>query len=90
MTPEDISIAELVADMRQLDGRPFTVQIGAFAAYALLGVIQLAWRHPGLSEMEKDLILRVGEQLEQGITSAGASELIQATMAMGWNVAHDR
>ena len=63
--------------------------IDQVAAFQLIGALQLAWRHPRLSERIKDTIWKFGHQLSAAFDADDVPEVAR-TLEQGWQREFDR
>ncbi len=63
------------------DAVPLTIK--PFEAYVLLACLQLAWRHPNLSDTQRQIVEGFGRQL-QPIFDQPDTPLLHLTAEMGW------
>jgi hypothetical protein len=75
----------LVEELRTAE--PIRAQIPALEAYTLLAVLQLAWRHPGLSPRQRAIVEKAGRDLQDAI--ARRCPFAAETLELGWNPALD-
>jgi hypothetical protein len=61
--------------------------VGPFTAFTLVGVIQLATRHPELGAFSKDALRELGDQM---IETWFAGTQLHPVLVAGWDPAHDR
>ena len=90
-TPEERLRAQLMAEeIKKLRGRgPIRVDIDQFAAFQLVGVLQLSWRHPGLSDEQRSTIEDFGRQLQRAFDGPDTPQLA-LTLEQGWHREYDR
>lgn len=60
------------------------IRIGPFSAFVLIGLIQFAWRHPGLSPRHKQIAHDIVDQLA---TLFGPP--LDAAIELGWDTTRD-
>lgn len=63
--------------------------IKPFEAYVLMASLQVAWRHPNLSDAQRQIIEGFGRQL-QAIFDQPDTPLLHLTSEMGWVREMDR
>lgn len=92
-TPEEMQRAErMAAEIRAMNqGTPqtFRVEATVFDLFRIVGTLQLAWRHPGLDDRQRDVIERFARQLQEQMTSPETPE-IALVLEQGWNREYDR
>jgi hypothetical protein len=90
-TTEERLRAQLMAEeIKGLRGRgPITVEVDQFAAFQLIGALQLAWRHPGLSVEQCNTIEQFGRGLQRAYEGPDTPQLA-LTLEQGWNREFDR
>ena len=90
-TAEERLRAQLMAEeIKSLRGRgPIQVKVDQFAAFQLVGVLQLAWRHPQLSDMQRETIEDFGRQLQAAFDGSAVPQLA-LTLEQGWHREYDR
>ena len=90
-TTEDTLRAQLMAaEILNLRGRgPIRVEIEQFAAFQLIGALQLAWRNPGLSDNLSNTIESFGRGLGQAFEGPDTPQLA-ITLEQGWHREFDR
>lgn len=69
------------------DERPIQVTIKPRDAWVLVGVLQFAWRNPGLAQEQKDLIEQFARQFQAAL---GGDPLIEKYLERGWNMDYDQ
>jgi hypothetical protein len=69
------------------DEAPITVTISIKDAWILIGVLQLAHRHPGLGRLMKNAVKRYADQFSDPII--GRHPEARALIRHGWNPAYD-
>lgn len=79
------AIAELAQLEQSGDYEPAPVLLGPFTAYILIGVLQLAWRHPELSATHKQIIESIARPLSK-LFGPPLSDSIE----LGWDPAYDQ
>lgn len=79
------ALAELARIEKSGDYEPAPVLLGPFTAYTLIGVLQLAWRHPDLSPRHKQMIEDIARPLSK-LFGPPLSESIE----LGWNPDYDQ
>lgn len=80
--------AQLAQVARELEAaEPVRSAIPAFEAFTLCAALQLAWRHPGLSNLQRAIIEKATRDLQEAIgrRSPTARELLED----GWVCAFD-
>ena len=90
-TTEEWLRAQLMAEeIKGLRGRgPITVKIDHFAAFQLIGVLQLVWRHPGLSDELRTMVDEFGHGLQRAFDGPDTPQLA-LTLEQGWHREFDR
>ena len=90
-TTEERLRAQLMAEeIKGLRGRgPITVKVDQFAAFILVGLLQLSWRHPGLSDEQRKTVKDFGHQLQRAFDGADTPQLA-LTLEQGWHREFDR
>ena len=63
--------------------QPIQSQIPPFEAFSLCAALQLAWRHPALSELQRSMIEKAARDLQAAVRarSSAAGELLE----LGWD-----
>jgi hypothetical protein len=91
MTVEDRVRAMLMSkELLLLRGRgPIALEVDQFAAFQLIGSLQLAWRHPGLSPSLRSTIEDFGRQLQRAFDGPDTPQLA-LTLEQGWHAEYDR
>lgn len=91
MTTEEQMRARLMAaEIEGLRGRgPIRVKVDQFAGFQLIGALQLAWRHPGLSENQRITIEEFGRGLQRAYDGPDTPQLA-LTLEQGWHREFDR
>lgn len=91
MNTEETMRAQLMAaEIRNIRARgPINVKVDQFAAFQLVGALQVAWRHPGLSDDMRDTIEQFGRGLQQAFDGPETPQLA-LTLEQGWNREFDR
>lgn len=86
----------LVTEFRGLDDAPpLVVRVAAFDAYSLVAALQLALRHPGLSDEQRRIIGTLAWDLASALTALarewyGDASAIEATLVAGFDPDQDR
>lgn len=62
---------------------PVRMQMPALEAYTLLAILQLASRHPELSPLQLDLVMKAGRDLQEAI--AWRCPFAAETLELGWD-----
>lgn len=77
-----------VAGLVQLEraGERAPLVVGPYTAFTLVGAIQLATRHPGLSDYMTRLLTEFGDQIIRGYFAGTPGE---ALLLAGWDPSHD-
>jgi hypothetical protein len=90
-TTEETLRAQLMAEeIKSLRGRgPIHVEVDQLAAFQLIGVLQLAWRHPGLSDELRQTIEEFGRGLQRAYDGPETPQLA-LTIEQGWHREFDR
>jgi len=87
---EDLRAQLMATEIRNIRGRgPIEVKVDQFAAFQLVGVLQLAWRHPGLSDDMRDTIEQFGRGLQRAFDGPDTPQLA-LTLEQGWHREFDR
>lgn len=76
-------LAELIEAERA--GERGTLEIGPFAAFTLISMLQLVTRHPGLSPAQKEMARGLGRQLEPWFVGTPGEELIRRGSHPEWD-----
>jgi len=82
-----VEMAEEIVRLRGLG--PITVKIDAFDGFVLVACLQLAWRHPGLSDQQRKTIEDFGRGLQRAYNSFEVPQ-IALTLEQGWRREFDR
>lgn len=79
---------EYMFELRRLEdnGERCTFSIGPYAAMCLIGCLQLATRHPGLSSSYKDTLYDLAHQFDPLFAGTLGEKVIRA----GWDPGADR
>jgi hypothetical protein len=80
-------MAEELKRLRQRG--PIPVEIDQFAGFQLIGALQLAWRHPDLSDMQRKTIESFGRGL-QSFYDTPLTPQLALTLEQGWHREFDR
>ena len=88
---EDALRAQLMAKELQLvRGRgAIHLQLDQLAAFQLVGCLQLAWRHPELSDSLRTTIWNFGRQLQSAFDGPETPQ-VALTLEQGWHREFDR
>ena len=91
MTTEDSVRAAIMAEelKRLRDLGPVHVQVDPFDAFVLIAALQLAWRHPELSDRQRSTIERFGRGLQAAFKDYDVPQ-IALTLEQGWRREYDR
>lgn len=68
---------------------PIEVHVEQFAAFQLIASLQLAWRHPNLSDSMRTTIYEFGRQLQVAFDGPDTPQ-IALTLEQGWRREYDR
>lgn len=68
---------------------PLRFDVDLFDLFRVIGSLQLAWRHPGLDQEQRDAIERFARQL-QGAFDASEAPALAETLEQGWHREYDR
>lgn len=60
------------------------IHLGPFTAYSVVSLLQLAWRHPDLSDRQKQMAEDIGRQLQQSFR-----EPLWSALQAGWDTGQD-
>lgn len=60
------------------------VHLGPFTAFVLIGALQLAWRHPDMNDLHKEMIEAVARPLQDRFGPP-----LWAELERGWDVTQD-
>lgn len=100
MSDDQAVVSRLVAEFEALkadpDGqRDLTFSAGLFEAYTVVAALQGASRHPGLSDVQRQIVVGFAYQIATALIALtrprfGVDSAIEATIAMGFDVAYDR
>lgn len=77
---------EIEALRRDPTAASLTFCVGPFEAYSLVAVLQLASRHPSLSEQQLAIVLELAHQVADALT-ARAVDVVGPDSAIAWTVA---
>jgi hypothetical protein len=83
---DGFSIAQFNAEFVALQGRPFVLQLDGPEAFALLGQIQLACRHPANKGPSRQIAERIGRLIQATLATTPA---LAAVAEYGWNPVYD-
>jgi len=87
---EQVRAMLMAKELELLRGRgPLDLQIDQFAAFQVIGALQLAWRHPGLDEHLRGAIESFGRQLQAAFDRPDTPQ-IALTLEQGWRREYDR
>jgi hypothetical protein len=78
-------IIEFYQDERDGTAQKAEVRIGPFTAFVAIGALQLAWRHPEMTQHNRDAIEHLARQL-QVLFSGEMADLLE----QGWDTSLDR
>lgn len=84
----------MAAEVQALRARTGGVQtlkldVDLFDLFRVIGSLQLAWRHPGLDDPQREAIERFTRQL-QGAFDADDCPALAETLEQGWHREYDR
>jgi hypothetical protein len=79
------AIAELARLEQSGNYERAPILIGPFSAYILIAVLQLAWRHPDLSDTHKSIIEQIAKQLQPLFGPP-----LDASIELGWRTEFDQ
>ncbi len=82
----EYSLDQFGAEFAALQGRPCVLQLDGPEAFALLGQIQLACRHPRNLGPSRQIAERIGRLIQATVATTPA---LAAVAEMGWNPAYD-
>jgi hypothetical protein len=93
-TDEEMVRAQLMAEeikgiMRRGEPEVFRVEATVFDLFRIVGTLQLAWRHPGLDDRQREVIERFARQLQAQMTTPETPQ-IALTLEQGWHREFDR
>jgi len=71
---------------REWTGETCPLDVGPYALFLIISMIQLAWRHPALADSTQMRVRELGEQLSQ---SLAFDEDQRNLLALGWQRSHD-
>lgn len=60
------------------------IRMGSYTAFTMIAALQVAWRHPGLSKVQRDVIRELAGQV-QPLFGGVLAEVLEA----GWDVSQD-
>lgn len=88
---EEMLRAQLMAEeIKRLYRRgSIRVDVDQFVAFQLVGALQLAWRHPGLSDTQRTTIENFGRGLQAAFVGPDTPQLA-LTLEQGWRPEYDR
>jgi hypothetical protein len=69
--------------------RGFRVEATVFDLFIVIGTLQLAWRHPGLNDRQREAIERFARQLQEQMSTPETPQ-IALTLEQGWHREYDR
>jgi hypothetical protein len=81
--------AEVNAMRQRGEKRTIQVQVDLFDLFRVIGCLQLAWRHPNLSDEQRVAIEGFTAQLELAFDADETPELCR-TLEQGWHREYDR
>ncbi len=85
--PEEVSLDQFKAEFAALQDHPGVIlQLGAWEAWALLGQLQLACRHPRNNGPTRQIAERFARQIQAAVATTPALKVIAER---GWNPAYD-
>jgi hypothetical protein len=88
---EDNLRAQLMA--KELEGLrdrgPINLKVDQFAAFQLIGCLQLAWRHPQLDDHMRRTIEKLGREMQKAFSGPDTPQ-IALTLEQGWQREYDR
>lgn len=82
-------MADELRALNQAGSRVVRVEATLFDLFRIVGYLQLAWRHPGLDQDQRDTIERFARQLQDVLTSGETPEL-SLVLEQGWSREYDR
>jgi hypothetical protein len=92
-TAEEQERAQLMAaEIRAMGDRApqtFRLEATVFDLFRIVGTLQLAWRHPGLDDRQREVIERFARQLQEQMTTPETPEIAR-TLEQGWHREYDR
>jgi hypothetical protein len=89
-TTEETLRAQLMAEeIKVLRERgPICIEVYPFIAFRLIGMLQLAWRHPGLSDDQRDAAEVFARGLQVAFDGPDTPQLA-LTLEQGWHREYD-
>lgn len=78
-----------VQEMRLRPPLTVRVDIDAFDLFRVIGSLQLAWRHPGMTDDTRGAVERFTRQLQGAFPADEAPETAR-TLEQGWSTEFDR
>lgn len=79
-------LAQELEQIQKSSPAGFTFTVSGAEAFVLVGLLQLAWRHPNLNPKQRELLERVVDGLAQPLTGPTLRE----TIRQGWDRTRDR
>lgn len=73
-------VADLIKAERSGKFTPLTVHFGPYTGFWVIGCIQLAIRHPGMTTEQRELSERAGRSIQ-----AGYDDPVQYLIELGWH-----
>lgn len=79
---DEALLLRVAGEMKELEAAgPFSFQSDGVTCFALVGCLQLAWRHPSLSPSQKDMLEKFVSMLSQPFNGKPG---IQEVVWLGW------
>jgi len=70
-----------------LNATPIRTELPGFEAFTLCAALQLAWRHPALTDLQRAIVEKATRDLQEAIGQR--SLLARELLVHGWNTALD-
>lgn len=87
---ESVRVMLMVKELELIRGfSPLDLRIDPFAAFQVVGALQLAWRHPRLDDHQRAAIETFGRQLQRAFDGPETPQLA-LTLEQGWHQEFDR
>jgi hypothetical protein len=88
LTAEDLTVMKWLADALKAEhngtAETRAIEVGPFTAFNVIAAIQLAWRHPQMSESQKDAFRDLGDQIAE-LFGGDLREMVES----GWDTEKD-
>ena len=87
MSNKEFPLEQFAVEFAKIKQQPVILQLGGWEAWALLGQIQLACRHPENNGPTRQVAEQIARQLQAAVATTPA---LAAMAEMGWNPDYDQ